>query len=125
MGWGCEVSPAETSIQSLVLWAAALTTLANFAILIWGIFSGPSRRNASKLEDHGRRLEAHDLRISAIEQSQSSLPTRENMHELELAMEQLKGQMQVMSQKLAGYSDIMTRVENVVARHEEHLLKAK
>lgn len=125
MGGGCEVTPADTSIQSLVLWAAALTTLANFAILIWGIFSGPSRRNASRLEDHGRRLDSHDLRISAIEQAQSAMPTRENMHELELNMEQLKGQLQVMSQRLAGYSDIMTRVEVVVARHEEHLLKAK
>jgi Protein of unknown function (DUF2730) len=109
------MTPADTSLQTLVVWAAALSTLLSFGILIWTIFSGPSKRNASKLDAHSARLDDHELRLSGVEQSQRSLPTGNDMHQLELAIEQLKGE-------LKSYRAIMERVEAIVSRHESHLL---
>lgn len=117
------MTPADTSVGTVVLWIAALSTLVSFGSVLWTIFSGPSRKNASTLSDHGSRLDDHALRIGSIEQSQRALPSTKDMHELELAMEQLKGEIKTMSAIMAGQSAIMERLEVIVGRHESHLLE--
>lgn len=102
------MTPADTSFQTLVLWVAALSTLVSFASVIWNIFSGPSKRNASKLEDH-------ELRLNAIEQTLLSLPKATDMHELKLAVVNQTG-------KIETLTAIIERMEAVVIRHENHLL---
>lgn len=118
------MSPADTSFQAVILWAAGLSTLISFCSVIWTIFSGPSRRNSTRLDEHGKRLDQHELRISGVEQSQRQLPSTQDMHELELAMEGLKGEIKTMSAVMAGQSAIMERLEAIVSRHENHLLKS-
>lgn len=116
------MTPADTSLQNLVLWIAAISTLISFSSVIWSIFSGPSKRNASKLDGHSERLDDHELRLSGIEQTQRAMPTAKDMHELELAMERLKGELKTNSAVMAGHSAIMERLEVIVSRHENHLL---
>jgi hypothetical protein len=67
-------------------------------------------------------LADHELRLSAVEQSQRSLPTSKDMHELELAMSALKGEIKTMSAVMSGQSEIMHRLEAIVSRHDTHLL---
>jgi hypothetical protein len=128
------MTPADTSLQSLVLWAVALTTLFNFISLIWGIFSGPSRKNGTEIEllktrvasQHEAlmaRLGAHGERLGNVEQALRAIPAKEELHELEIAMTRLQGEMATMSEAMRGQNEIMKRVESLVARHEDHLLK--
>ena len=117
------MTPADTSFQVIVLWVAALGSLLSFGTAIWTIFSGPSRKNATRLDGMATKIDALTLRIGTVETAQTALPTKQDMHELELAMERLKGEMATMSQGMSGHAQIMLRVEAIVARHEEHLLK--
>lgn len=110
-------------MQVLIVWALALSTLINFGTVIWNIFSGPSKKNGARLDAMALTLTTLDQRLSSVEQSQRVLPSKDDMHELELAMERLKGEMKTMSQVMAGQSAIMERMEAIVGRHEEHLLK--
>ena len=43
--------PQDTTVQSLVLWAVALTTLFNFVSLVWTVFSGPSTSRSSRKQN--------------------------------------------------------------------------
>lgn len=117
------MTPEDASLQFLILWVVALSTLINFGALIWNIFSGPSKRNAAKLDQHSDILNRLDHRLGQLELAQSVLPSKDNMHELELTMERLKGEMKTMSEVMKGQSAIMGRVEAIVGRHEDHLLK--
>lgn len=124
--------PADTSVQTLVLWAMALLAIINVGTLIWNIISSPARAAAkaiSDVSDHvdslGKRADGHDLRLAALEQTQRALPSAGDLHELELAMAELKGEMKTMSAVIRGQSDIMQRLENIVGRHEQHLLEGK
>lgn len=99
-----------------MLWVAALSTIISFATVIWTIFSGPARRNASRLDALATRLDAHEMRLSGIDQTLRTIPGKQDLHDLEVAMTRLQGEMQTMSQ-------IMTRLESLVSRHEDHLLK--
>lgn len=117
------MTPADTSVGSVVLWVAAFSTLVSFASVMWTIFSGPARRNGTRLDAHGARLDAHELRLGAIDQTLRAIPAKEELHELELAMTRLQGEMKTMSEAMRGQAEIMKRVEALVGRHEDHLLK--
>ena len=117
------MTPADAGLQVLVLWAAALTTLFNFAFLIWGVFSGPARRNAGQIEALSGRLGALDQRVSGMEHSMRVIPAKEELHELELAMTRLQGEMKTMSEAMRGQAEIMKRLEHLVGRHEDHLIR--
>lgn len=117
------MSPADTSFATIILWVAALSTLLSFGTAIWTVFSGPSKKNAAKIDNLADKLASLDHRLGSIEQSQKVLPSKDDMHELELAMERLKGEMKTLSQVLHGQSALMERMEAIVGRHEEHLLK--
>jgi hypothetical protein len=117
--------PADTSVQSLVLWGVAFLTFINLGSLIWTIFSSPAKAAGRRIDDLNGRADQHDLRLAALEQSQRALPSAGDLHELELAMAELKGEMKTMSAVIRGQSDIMQRLENIVGRHEQHLLEGK
>lgn len=117
------MTPADTSLGAIVIWVAALSTLVSFSSVIWTIFSGPARRNGTRLDQQAARLDAHELRLGAMEYAISAIPAKEDLHELELAMTRLQGEMKTMSEAMRGQGEIMKRVESLVARHEDHLLK--
>lgn len=134
MEGGRVMTPADTSIQTLVLWAAALTTILSVGATIWGLFSGPSRKNGAEIEalksrsaaQHETvmaRLVAQGERIGNLEQALRAIPAKEELHELEIAMTRLQGEMATMSEAMRGQSEIMKRLEALVGRHEDHLLK--
>jgi hypothetical protein len=117
------VSPADTSVANLLLWVSAASLVLSFCTAVWTIFSGPSKKNSTKIDTLTDKVAAIDRRLGDIEQSQRALPSKDDMHELELAMERLKGEMKTLSQVMNGQSAIMERMEAIVARHEDHLLK--
>ena len=112
------------NISPLVAWVVALNMLLTFALTIWNLMASGSRANAKRLDAHEDQLQQHEARISAVEQGQEALPSIQNMHQLELAMVTLKGEIVAMREVMAGNAAIMTRLENVVARHDAHLLEA-
>jgi hypothetical protein len=53
------MTPADTSFAAVILWVAGLGTLLSFGTALWTIFSGPSKKNGNRLDDHGKRLDDH------------------------------------------------------------------
>lgn len=109
-------------IAPFVVWVIAATQILTLALAVWNLMSSGSRTNARKLDEHELRLTAHDQRLGAIEIVQRAMPTKDNMHELEIAMERLKGEMKTMSQVMVGNQQIMERLEIMVGRHDAHLM---
>ena len=55
----------------------------------------------------------------------ATLPGRDDLHGLEIAMTQISGQLSVISEAMNGQREIMKRLETIVSRHEDHLLEGK
>lgn len=119
------MTPEETTVQVLIVWALALSTLINCGTVIWNIFSGPSRKNGARLDAVTITLIALENRMLTSEQTQRTLPSKDDIHELELSMERLKGEMKTLSQVMTGQAQITERMESILNRHEDHLLKQK
>jgi hypothetical protein len=62
--------------------------------------------------------------VGIMEMAHQTLPSVSDLHELELVMERLKGEMSRMTVAMSGQSDIMTRLEAIVLRHDDHLRRS-
>ncbi len=120
---GCEkVTPEETTVQFFVIWALALTAIVNFLTNLWTIFSGPSKRNAATLAEHAKLLADLQTQLQSVQLKQAAQPTTETMHQLELAMEQMRGEMKATAVQMKAQTEIMERLEAIVSRHDNHLM---
>lgn len=117
------MSPADITVHGLNAWAIILLTLFNLGTAVWGTLSGPSRKNAARLDHLSGQLAAVEQRLAQVETKQAAMPSKEDMHELDLNMTKLLGKFDTMAEKLASQGEIMKRVEATVSRHEDHLLK--
>lgn len=117
------MTPEQLTLQAVIVWAAGISTIANMLLLLWNIFSGPSRKNGARLDALSANVAAVEQRVSVIDQLQRALPSKDDMHELEITMTGLRGELATMTERLAGHASIMNRLEASVARHEDHLMK--
>lgn len=108
---------AETlALDPLIAWIGALSLLLNFALSLYSLISSGSRANRSRLDGHGVRLNEHDARLNTVEQALTGLPTKDGLHQVELNMSAIRGD-------ISALREIMGRIENVVSRHEDHLME--
>lgn len=75
-----------------------------------------------RLVDGSKRMDRHDQRIASIEQTVKEMPGKDDMHKLELQMARIGGTMERMEAVMEGNQKIMSRLELIVSRHEDHLL---
>jgi hypothetical protein len=110
------------NISPVVVWVVALSQLLTFGLTIWNLMASGSRANAKLLQEQAKTLDTHNLRITGLENSQVEVPRVKDLHVLELTLEQIKGEMKAMNAAMRGTSSIMERLEQIVGRHEQHLL---
>ncbi|MDO5648848.1 DUF2730 family protein [Paracoccus sp. (in: a-proteobacteria)] len=85
-------------------------------------------RNAAvdkRIDGCAERLDRHEARIHAAEQTVQALPGQKDMHELSLALSEMRGDMRELRAAMQGQAQMLGRVESVVSRQEEHLMRGK
>ncbi len=117
-------------IAPLIYWAATLLTLANLANILWMWFSGPTRKLTQRLADTEgrlleaeRRMERHSAQLASLSQTVNAMPGHSALHQLELMMASMGGDLREMRAVMEGNAQVMARLEAVVTRHEDHLLQ--
>ena len=97
--------------------------IVSLATLVFAWFR--TRRTAvdERFKAGSERMDRHDSRIQAVEQTIKTLPDRNDMHQIELSIERMNGTMTKIEAVMEGNQQIMTRLELIVTRHEEHLLQ--
>ncbi|WP_313350521.1 DUF2730 family protein [Paracoccus sp. (in: a-proteobacteria)] len=71
---------------------------------------------------HGR-IDRHENRLTAVESSLRELPGKEDLHGLSLSMAEMRGDMRELRASMDGHRQILSRVESVVSRQEDHLMR--
>lgn len=64
------------------------------------------------------RLDRGDARFTQLGERIATLPTRQDMHELALAVTAMGGDLKAVTASMTGLRDITERIEAAVARHE-------
>ncbi|SUZ34086.1 hypothetical protein ROE7235_03868 [Roseibaca ekhonensis] len=115
--------------SQIVVVAAGIMTLLNLGAMVWTIFTGPARKlggRVSELEDrvsdHDKRAERHAQQLVGLSQTVNAMPGVQQMHQLEVALSDIRGDLRTINATMEGNAKIMARLEDVVTRHEQHLL---
>jgi hypothetical protein len=119
---GAEVTGAELSLTPLVAWVGALALILSFGTNLWNIFSSSSRKNGARIEEMGKRLDQTDNRLNSLEHTLRGMPGKDDIHGVEVALSEMRGDLRVMQASMIGNTEIMKRLELIVTRHEDHLL---
>lgn len=75
-----------------------------------------------RLDAGSKRMDQHDLEIQSLQQTVASLPAKEDVHRIELAMMEMTGELKTIGAHISGQREVMRRIETINARHEEHLI---
>ena len=67
------------------------------------------------------RLSNHSERLARLESTASTAPRSEHVHDLALSIKELRGDIKVLTSRLDGTDDLVTRVETVTARQGEYI----
>ena len=74
-------------------------------------------------QEHGARLDRHDKRLTSVEQVVVGLPGKDDIHDLRIALEGLRGDMKEVRAAQTASAEVSRRQEVVVQRVEQYLLE--
>ena len=106
--------PVDLTLSTGVI-VTVLLFIVGWLRVRWGDIS-------KRVDDQAGRIESHAERLTGMEAALRQLPAREDLHRMEVSVTAMAGELKTVAAHLAGQRDIMTRIEAVVARHEDHLL---
>ena len=81
--------------------------------------------NRERIDGSERRQDRMDTRLVHLEQTVSDMPSREDIHKVELQLSGMTGSLSRIEAVMAGNNEIMKRLETIVSRHEDHLLNGR
>lgn len=105
------MTPDQVDVGTLVLWAAACSTMLTLGITLWNVFSSPARRQADRIEAQGKRIEDIDRAVQRLEVEISAMPSTTTMHELEVMLVRVEGRLDTLNERLQPVSSIAERMQ--------------
>ncbi|WP_233193105.1 DUF2730 family protein [Acidimangrovimonas sediminis] len=109
----------DTTISLMGL--ASVAVSAGTAVFAW--YRTRTRDLEERLKEGSDRMNRHDARIERIEQTVRGLPAASDMHTLELRLVEMSGDLKALAAVMEGNTKVMSRLESIVSRHEDHLLE--
>lgn len=114
MGGVREVTPAETNVADLLVWVSALALLLSFGTAVWTVFSGPSRKNATKIETMETRMVGLEGQHARLRDRVDGLPNADMMHRLELSLARMEGHIDKLDERLKPVAAISERMQELL-----------
>jgi hypothetical protein len=94
----------------------------SFSAIIWTFFATRQKDTDKRFKEGSDRMDRHENRILSLEQTVKVMPGKDDLHAVQLELTRMSGTMETMSAIMEGNQKIMSRLETIVSRHEDHLL---
>ena len=89
--------------------------------IIYAFFANRKKDTDERFKLGSNRMDDQERRIAALEQTVQALPGKDELHNLEMMLSDMGGDMKAMRATMRGMSESLSRTENIVTRHEDHL----
>lgn len=93
----------------------------SIAAMIYAFFVNRRKDVDERFLEGSKRMDRHEKRLSTLEMTVNSMPGKDDMHNLEMLLSEMGGDMKAMRATMKGMSESLTRTESIVSRHEDHL----
>lgn len=101
-------------LGTIAQWASAIVAIVSLAMSIWVV---ATKRNRAEIDELFRLSNEHGGRITKAEADLRHMPDKESVHELKLAMADMKGQMAVIIERVGPIKAIAERLQDVMLEH--------
>lgn len=91
-------------------WASLAFSVFAFVFAIW-------RRRDDDVEEFETQLAKGESRLTKLEADMAHLPSKDSMHELQLTVEGMKGQLAVIAERVAPIKAISERLQESMLEH--------
>lgn len=75
-----------------------------------------------RLRDGSKRMDQHDLQIHSLQKTVEAMPTKDDVHKIELGILEVAGNQKQMTALLEANKEFMNRLSVVSTRLEDYLL---
>ena len=75
----------------------------------------------NRFEAGDERMDRQEGRIAWLEQTVQSMPGKDDTYRLEIMLAEMSGDMKAMCATMDGMKASLSRTEDIVTRHEDHL----
>lgn len=101
-------------IAPLIVWAAGISTLLNFGVVVWNLISGPARQNSRRLSDLEVRVGQSENDIHRLRDRIDLMPNTAALHQLELSMARMEGEIGRLVEKIGPVAAITERMQELM-----------
>ena len=88
----------------------------------WNWIRSGSDKNAKEIAEQQRELDATKSDVRDLKSRVDAMPGTQALHQIELAISEIGGDLKKINAQMQGHSEILRRVEAQVQRHDQHLL---
>lgn len=108
----------DTTIPLWGLISLAISLL----IGLYTFFATRRKDVEERFKQGSRRMDDLTRRMDGVEGTIRGMPGKDDIHQVQLELARMNGSMNEMRAIMGGNQEIMSRLEKIVARHEDHLL---
>ncbi len=108
------MTPADTNVADILLWVVALSTFFSFGSLVWTVFSGPSRKNTTRIDQIEASLTLLESGHQRLRDRVDGLPNADMMHRLELSLARMEGHIDRLDERLKPVAAISERMQELL-----------
>jgi Protein of unknown function (DUF2730) len=105
-------------------WTVNLSLLLTTGALIYTWWRTRDQNTDGRFKAGSDRMDRHEARLNSMEQTLRGLPAVKDMHDLQISITALNGKLETLSAVIEGRNQMMERLEAIVSRHDNHLLKS-
>lgn len=105
------------------LFIDVLALVISVGVGIYAFFVNRRKVVDQRFTEGSRRMDRIDGRVAKLEISLEAMPGKDDVHSLRLLLADMGGEMKAIHATMGGMSETMKRLENSVARHDDHLRK--
>ncbi|WP_246534518.1 DUF2730 domain-containing protein [Aliiroseovarius lamellibrachiae] len=98
------------------------TVILSVGTAVYAFFVNRKKDTDERFTAGSKRMDDHDKDIASLKQSVRSMPGKDDIHALQLEAVKQTGALREMQAVMDGNAKIMSRLETIVSRHEDHLL---
>jgi len=104
-------------------WLKILSFGLSIGAMIYAFFATRHKDVEGRFKNVDRRLDVQDKDIASLTQTVRELPSKDDIHNVQLETAKMSGKMDVLAEQINTQSEIMKRLDRTINRHEDHLLE--
>lgn len=109
---------------TIPLWGL-ITVMISLLTFVYAFVATRRKDIDERFKQGSRRMDDLARRVDALDGTVKGMPGTRDLHEVQLALATLNGSLGKVEAVIQGNAQIMTRLEAIVTRHEQHLLESR